>query len=226
MPFTLDQFFDVFGRYNSLLWPAAGLLWLVSAATVAGWLRHGARASRLLSGVLALHWVWSGVAYHWAFFAAINPAAPLFAVLFLFQAVCLVWCGVVRPCLRFLPGRTGWKLVGYAFIVYAFSYPALSVASGHAWPRLPLFAVPCPTTLLTVGLLLTLDRAVPIAILVPTVAWTAIGGSAAILFDVRADFALPVAGVAVLAFTVTMGVDRWMQTRRRSAQAGAATTRR
>ena len=208
MPFTLNQFFDVFGRYNSLLWPVAGLLWLVSAATMIWWLRRGARASPLVSGVLAFHWAWSSVAYHWAFFAAINPAAGFFAVLFLFQAVCLVWLGVVRPRLRFLPGRTRWKLVGHAFVVYAFSYPALSVASGHAWPRLPLFAVPCPTTLLTVGMLLMLDGAVPIVILVPTIAWTAIGGSAAVLFDVRPDFALPVAGLAALAFAVTMGVKK------------------
>lgn len=218
MPFTVDQFFDVFGRYNSLLWPVVLLLWLVSAATIVWWARTGVRASRLVATLLAFHWAWSGVAFHWAFFVANNPAARFFGALFLFQAVCLAWVGVARPHLRFSPGRDGWRLVGFALIVYSFLYPALSLAAGHAWPRVPLFAVPCPTTLLTSGLLLTLDGPMPIAIAVSTIAWAAIGGSGSILFNVQPDFALPLAGLLVLARAIVVRV----QNRSRPASAGVA----
>ncbi len=218
MPFTIDQFFDVLGRYNSQMWPVATLLWLVTAATIVWWLRAGVCASRLVATLLVVHWAWSGVAFHWVFFVAINPAARLFGALFLFQAVCLAWLGVARPRLRFSPGRSGWQWAGYTLILYSFLYPALSLA-GHAWPRVPLFAVPCPTTLLTCGLLLMLENPIPITIAAATVAWTAIGGSAASLFDVRPDFALPVGGLLVLVRAVTR------RFRKRSEVTGASAAR-
>ena len=42
------------------------------------------------------HWAWSALAYHAAFFTRINPAAWLFAALFLVQATAFFWSGVVR----------------------------------------------------------------------------------------------------------------------------------
>jgi hypothetical protein len=32
LPFTADEFFDVFGAYNLLFWPAAFALWVLSAS--------------------------------------------------------------------------------------------------------------------------------------------------------------------------------------------------
>ncbi|HSK09266.1 MAG TPA: DUF6064 family protein, partial [Vicinamibacterales bacterium] len=96
LPFTHEQFLDVFASYNTALWPAALVLWLLTALAVVAWLRAGDRGSRALAGVLALHWAWSAVAYHAAFFRQINPAASLFAALFLVQAGLFAWFGVVR----------------------------------------------------------------------------------------------------------------------------------
>ena len=42
--------------------------------------------SRWIVAILALFWGWMAVAYHFAYFARINPAAWLFAGLFLVQA--------------------------------------------------------------------------------------------------------------------------------------------
>lgn len=61
------------------------------------------------------------------------------------------------------------------------------------YPRLPLFAVPCPTTLLTAGLLLTASGAPRFVNIVPVI-WAAIGSSAALVLGIRADLALLVAG--------------------------------
>jgi len=50
LPFTHDQFLDVFAAYNRTLWPAAALLWIATAAAVVQWLR-----SRTGQGI-ALFW--------------------------------------------------------------------------------------------------------------------------------------------------------------------------
>ena len=51
--------------------------------------------------------------------------------------------------------RTGASALGVLLVIYAFAYPLLTIASGHRYPATPTFAVPCPTTILTIGLFLT-----------------------------------------------------------------------
>ena len=198
MPFTHDQFLDVFVRYNAALWPAAVGLWLASAATFAWLLRSGRAASRPVAALLALHWAWSGIAYHAAFFTRINPAAWLFAAMFLVEAVCLAWFGVWRRRLRFSVTRGLRYSVGVVFIVYGLAYPAIALASGQIFPRAPTFGVPCPTTLLTAGVLLTADTPFPRLVLVVPILWALVGGSAASLLHVPADWALVAAALALV----------------------------
>jgi hypothetical protein len=62
LPFSDNQFLDVFGAYNRALWPAAILIWLLTAAAIATLYRRGPKASRLVSAVLVLHWGWAGIA--------------------------------------------------------------------------------------------------------------------------------------------------------------------
>jgi hypothetical protein len=100
LPFTHAEFLDVFAAYNAALWPFAAVLWLLTAWALVAWTRRGQRMSRWVAALLAAHWAWSAIAYHWAFFRDINPAAGLFAVLFLAQAALFAWFGVVRQKLR------------------------------------------------------------------------------------------------------------------------------
>jgi len=76
-------------------------------------------------------------------------------------------------------------------------YPAIVRAEGHAFPRLPTFGVPCPTTILTIGFLLAADRSLPRLVAVIPFVWAFIGGSAAFLLGVRADLMLLAAGIAL-----------------------------
>ena len=58
---------------------------------------------------------------------------------------------------------------------------------------MPLFAVPCPTTLVTAGLLLT-AAGVPRWVNIVPILWAVVGSSAAFALGIRADLALVVAG--------------------------------
>ena len=197
LPFTADEFFDVLAAYNQRLWPYALVLWLVTLCAVIAMIRVKPSRPWLMPAVLAVHWAWSGLAYHAAFFSTINPAAWLFAGLFLVEAGLLFWYGVAGRRLRLSGGLSVRGVLSWALIVYALLYPAIARGEGRVFPRLPTFGVPCPTTILTIGFLLWADRSLPRVVAVIPIMWAFVGGSAAFLFGVHADLMLAAAGIVL-----------------------------
>lgn len=195
LPFSDQQFFDLFGRYNTRVWPMVVLLWIVTLWFAVQLVRRRSRSVGL-SAILALHWVWSGVVYHASFFTAINPAAWLFAVLFVVESGIFI-CLTITRAVQFAWGQSRRHKVAGVLIAYSLAYPVLVLAFGHDYPRAPLFAVPCPTTLFTCGVLLTAVPRVPVVASVVPVMWSLIAGSAAILLEVAPDAMLFIAGGAV-----------------------------
>jgi hypothetical protein len=198
LPFTREQFFDVFAAYNAALWPGVLALWIASVLVAVLLFARPHRASaRVVSTLLAIHWAWSALAYHMAFFTSINPAAWFFAALFLVEAALFVWWGTIRGTLRFAATSSAWAPVAWVLIAYSLVYPAIGAAQHGTFVRIPAFGVPCPTTIFTAGLLMLATPRVWALAIVPIV-WSAIGGSAASLLGVRADYALPLAGGALM----------------------------
>ena len=189
LPFTHAQFLDVFGAYNAALWPVAAALWIATAVVAVQVLRRRADV-RTLAALLAFHWAWSGVAYQLIYFAPINPAARIFAALFLVQAAAFAWYGLTRGRLAAAGSPTPFRIAGLVLIAASLAYPALSLLAGMAWPRAPLFAVPCPTTLFTAGVLLSAPPPVPQWLFAVPVLWAVIGGSAALALSVTPDLML------------------------------------
>lgn len=204
LPFSVEQFFDVFARYNLGTWPAPVVTNIL--AVLALFFVHRGRPAdgRWVAAILALLWAWMGLAYHLAYFTAVNPAAWVFGAAFVAAALLFVWVGSVRGKLVFHPasgirGWTGASLVAFALIVY----PLLSRLLGHEYPAVPTFGLPCPTTIFTVGVLLFAKPPVPRSVLVVPLLWAAIGSTAAFTLGVYQDLGLLVAA----ALTV------WMMTR-------------
>lgn len=196
LPFTADQFFAVFHDYNLAVWPAQ--VFLVAAALIAAALSAVPLrwSGAVISAILALLWAWMAVAYHLAFFTAINPLAYAFSALSLAGALVFLWQGVIRRRIRFkvsgsVRGLTGIGLIMFALIIY----PAWSILSGHAWPAMPTFGLPCPVTIFTIGILCLAVPPFPRSVLLVPVLWSAIGGQAAFLLGVTQDLALIVAGL-------------------------------
>jgi len=191
LPFTRSEFFAVFASYNDAVWPAQ--IAVAGAALAAVWAAWTGR-SRATTWLLALLWAWMGAVYHWAFFLRVNPAAVLFGAAFLAQAVLFAGAAMARRA-RFAAvggwrGAAGWVLVAFAAVIY----PLWGLAAGHAPQELPVLGVPCPTTILTLGLLFWVPGGPPRWLLVIPVLWTLVGGSAAFVLGVPQDLGLLVAG--------------------------------
>jgi hypothetical protein len=195
LPFTRDQFLEIFAAYNGAVWPAQVVAYLLAAIAVALLFRPGRSTDQIVAAVLAAMWLWTGVAYHGLFFATINQAAILFAALFVAEGILLLHAGLAGR-LRFAFGRGAAASIGIAFILYAaFLYPLIGTALGHAWPDLPMFGVtPCPVTIFTFGMLLLAKAPVPRLLVVIPFLWSLVGGSAAILLDVPQDWLLLASG--------------------------------
>jgi len=201
LPFTAEQFFEVFARYNRAVWPMQVVLVLLAVAALALAVRPNRLSDRLVAGILSILWLWMGLAYHLAFFARINPAAVFFSALFAAQAILLASAGLGGE-LSFRLALDRRSLVAGALIAYALAaYPALNVLLGHRYPATPTFGLPCPTTIFTIGLLLA-ARPCPRHLLLIPAAWSLLGFSAARQLGVVADYGLVVAGVVGIAVAV------------------------
>jgi hypothetical protein len=85
-----------------------------------------------------------------------------------------------------------------AFVLYSLAYPFVTLAVGFRYPRMATFGVPCPTALLTAGLLLATSPPAPRIVLLIPLLWCIIGGSAAFLLHVHTDWPLLAGGLLLL----------------------------
>jgi hypothetical protein len=205
LPFTPDQFFSVFADYNRQFLVVVVLWWLTTIGVLALVWRQSERRSPFLSYFLGALWVWNAVAYHAYLFTVINPAAWFFATLFAVQGLLFVWAGA-RLDMNYLSTMRLSRSVGLPLILYSLAYPFLTMALGHSYPATPTFGLPCPTVVLTVGLLMTMRERVPFAVALIPIVWAFIGGSAAMLLRVQTDYALFAAGLLLLATVVTQRI--------------------
>jgi len=198
-PFSRDDFFGVFVRYNESMWPLP-LLLVAAGLAVAVVATSAPRRSRRLMATLAALWAYMAIAYHLAFLTSLTPAAILFAALFLVEAALLAWHGIHTRRLHLaVPLDRTSRLVGAALIAYALiGYPVVAELAGQRYPAMPTFGLPCPTTIFTFGVLAWCVRPVPRSVLLVPLVWTLVAMSAAIAFGIVEDFALPIAAVATL----------------------------
>ena len=195
MPFTVEQFFSVFERYNQDLPYAGTVLAAIAVLAVVLSISGGTRSGNYVAAILALMWAWAGAVYHIYFFAEINPAAYLFGGLFLIQAAVFGTLAIRNS----EPLRLEWRAdiygwAGAAIIAYALViYPILGRFAGHEFPRNPTFGLPCPLTIFTFAILLWSSRAVPRWVLAVPAIWALIGSFASLLFGVWEDLGLIIA---------------------------------
>ena len=200
LPFTEEQFLAVFATYNSAIWPAQLVAYAFGLVAVAALWVARPQASRLILAGLAVMWAWTGIGYHFLFFSAINPAAKLFAGVFVLQALLLLASAAAARAPSIRIGRdlrcwAGWFTILYAALIY----PLLGLWAGHGLMAGPMFGVaPCPTTLFTIGLLLLARGRWVVWLSIIPLLWSGVGFAAAVQLGMLEDLALSAAGLVLL----------------------------
>lgn len=191
LPFTREEFFQIFSEYNQALWPIQILAACLGILAVALLSSCRQLANRLIAGILSLLLFVNGIGYHWLFFSKINSVAIFFGAIFLIGGAALLIEGTIRNRIQFTVKRGYRSYLATLLILYALViYPALGLLL-HPYPESPLFGVvPCPTTIFTLGFLILAVHPRPLYLVAMPLIWAAIGGTAAILLDVPQDWGL------------------------------------
>jgi hypothetical protein len=209
LPFTIDQFLEVFKQYNLTVWPFQIFLNLLAVTAVVFAFRKISSADRIISTVLGFLWLWTGIVYHLLFFTEINKPAYIFGMVFILQGMLFLYAGTIKDRLSFKFSRDIYSISGLIFILYALIlYPILGYFFGHVYPEQPTFGAPCPTTIFTFGLLLLTDRTFSKYILIIPVLWSLIGFSAAVNLGIYEDFGLVIAGILGLILIILRDKNR------------------
>jgi Family of unknown function (DUF6064) len=195
--------------YNRAVWPAQAVTYALALALV--WIairpRYGGyrRVAHSLAGAaLAAAWAWTGVAFHFRYFASINFLAPVYGALFVVQALLLAWTAGVRG--RIAPraqsdpfGWAGLGLMGYAIG----GYPLIAEVAGEGLESARVVGLaPGPTAVFTLGVLLLAEGRTPLHLTAVPVLWSLIAGVTAWELAVVEDVALPLIGLGTLALIV------------------------
>lgn len=204
LPFTVNEFMNVFKSYNESVFPLQILFYIVALYSIYLLFKRKKYSQKIISGFLAFLWLWIGIVYHFLSFAPINKAAYLFGLLFIIQAFLFFIFGFQKERLHFVFNGSVLNYVGILFFLYALLiYPVLGHLLGHQYPYSPTFGLPCPTTIFTFGFLLFVDSRLSFWFYFIPLLWSLIGFSAAVNLSIYEDFGLFIAGVSGLVLLLT-----------------------
>ncbi len=195
IPFTIEQFLDVFRDYNQSVFPIQFVFILLAILAVYLCFKPNTFSDKIIVMILSILWLWMGIVYHFIFFTTINKAAYLFGTMFVLQGIFLGITGVYKNYFAFHLKKDVFGITGMILILFALIlYPMLGYLFGHKYPASPSFGLPCPTTIFTFGILLLSNR-VPYLVLAVPFFWSVIGFMAALNLGIREDTGLLIAGL-------------------------------
>jgi len=176
--FSARTYYRMFELYHAQIWPFHVIVLVSIVAILILLRREEVWADQTISGLLAVWWLWVGIAFHLGRYATINWAAKYFAVLFVIQGSLLVWYGFVSRRLRFVvPQSVRDRMAIGLLAVAAVVEPIAGRLAGRTWLQVELLGVtPDPTAVATLALL-ALSTPRPRLLLVIPVMWCAIGGA-------------------------------------------------
>ena len=209
IPFSTEEFLGIFKKYNTAIWPGQVFLYLLTLTAIILIFRKTHFSSWVITIILSFLWLWMGVIYHLMYFTEINNAAYLFASVFIFQAILLLYFGVLRKKISFQYPTGFYGFAGGFFIFFALLlYPIISYKMGHVYPSTPTFGVPCPTTIFTLGILMWTDKKTPLIIYLIPLGWVMIGFLAVFSLGMSEDFGLLIAGIFTISKIVVSQINK------------------
>lgn len=193
--FTIQQFFEVFEKYNASVFPAQFIILLLGIFTL--YLLHskGPKNNKIIGFILASFWFWMGIVYHITFFTSINKVAYFFGGIFIIQGA-IILLNAINNNFRFSFQSSFKGYLAYFFILFGvIVYPAIGYAMEGNFTETISLGLPCPTTIFTFGLFMLSKEKFPRYLLIIPSVWSLIGLSAAINFGIYQDFMMVIAAI-------------------------------
>lgn len=213
LAFDREAYYALIAQYNATIWPVTtvGLLLGVVILLVFG--TRSVIRDRLIGGILALFWLWTGIAFHWLTFSSINFAAPVIAGMFVLQALLLAWLSLARNAVYFeyqlRPAVAAGLVIAGASVAL---YPLLGFVTGLSLGGLRVGTSPGPTALFTLGLLIAANGPARLTLLVIPLLWVVVTVVASWYLDMPEY-------IAAIGLTLAMGlVAAYRLSRTRSAR--------
>ncbi len=174
--FSPRTYYRVIERLNESVWPAHLLTLALGCMLLVLALRPTVPRLRIVWMTLALLWLWTGWAFVWRRYSAINWAAVYFLPLYGVQALLLVIEALRASTAKPLAGRT--RATGLTLLVGAVAlYPIIALLLGRGWGQAEVFGIaPDPTAIATLGLVLLAPSRQAGRLMVIPVLWCLISG--------------------------------------------------
>lgn len=195
-PFTTEQLFDVFAKYNLTLFPFQ--LIIILAGFVCIYFLHSKKTikNKIIGCYLGILWMWIGSVYHLAFFSEINKLAYIFGGLFILQGLFIFINSLFGNNLEFSFSRKPKNFIAYFFILFGLIiYPVISYFTEGSLNKIIALGLPCPSAIFTFGFFILAGNKLPKYFLIIPSLWSIIGLSAAINFGVYQDYFLIISAV-------------------------------
>ncbi|ULQ54311.1 DUF6064 family protein [Flavihumibacter fluvii] len=198
VPFTIEQFLQVFKDYNLSIWPGQIIFYLLGIIILFFTIKKTSYSNLVINIILSFLWLWMGIIYHLIFFTAINKGAYLFGFIYIIHSMLTLYYGAFKSTLTYHFTYSFYSFTGGLLICYALIfYPIIGFFVGHSYPAAPTFGLPCPTTIFTLGLYLLTETKMPKFMLIIPTLWSFIGYSAAFQFGILEDIGLLISGIIV-----------------------------
>jgi hypothetical protein len=200
MNFNVQTFLDMLAGYNRNIWPLQTVAYFLAILCLFLAFRPSRVSSKLISMVLSFFWIWTGTVFGIFYWGPVYwPAYPLMG-LWILQGVFFFVSGFIKSDISFKLKFNFYSILGSIFILYGLAgYQVLGYFIGHRYPV--FFApglVPCPTNVLTVGMLLLSDKKNPGHLLIIPLAWS-ISGFLPVSKGILEDIGMMVFGLSGVA---------------------------
>ena len=125
--FDPEVYLRLFELYNNEIWPAPIIASLLAIGLLINLFGNPDVNVRTIALVISGFWLWTGIAYHMLYYAAINWAAWAFGLLFIIQGFLFLWVGILRCNISFCYRSGIDRCLGFLLLVGILPFRDLSV---------------------------------------------------------------------------------------------------
>jgi hypothetical protein len=196
-----EHFFQRMAEYNNAIWPAQIISYALAIVIIIHSIKKWKASNEINTTIVALLWIWNGAVTEMLFFSKFQTQYYVWGILWILQGIFFLIIGL-KHTFDYKIQKNWYSYTGIIFILYALIiYPLIGSFLGHGYPQGPIFGVaPCPVCIFTFGVLLFVDKKIPISVLLFPLLWALLSIYPIIMMGIIADIGEIV--VAVIGFTL------------------------